>query len=218
MLQAGLTAGIVTFAATPVVVAGMRRLAAVGEVDPQPSHQAATPGCGGVAAVLGIFAGTAVLVLSGGTDEAPAVAPLSVAVCLLGLVGLAEDLAPISALRRLAHHAVAGLAVTAAALTAVWVTLVLACALAGPLWVTAFVNAFNVMDGVNGISAVQAVVAGVAFALLGSLHDMPALTAAGAVVVTALHETDYGSRDFAVRDPEGNHWSFGTYRGEPRKG
>ncbi|GAB3462985.1 VOC family protein [Kineococcus endophyticus] len=26
----------------------------------------------------------------------------------------------------------------------------------------------------------------------------------------------YGSREFTVRDPEGNHWSFGTYRGEPR--
>ena len=24
-------------------------------------------------------------------------------------------------------------------------------------------------------------------------------------------------RDFAARDPEGNRWSFGTYRGEPRK-
>jgi uncharacterized glyoxalase superfamily protein PhnB len=43
-------------------------------------------------------------------------------------------------------------------------------------------------------------------------------TAAGAEVITGLHETDYGSRDFAVRDPEGNRWSFGTYRGEPRKG
>jgi uncharacterized glyoxalase superfamily protein PhnB len=42
-------------------------------------------------------------------------------------------------------------------------------------------------------------------------------TAAGAQVLRELHETDYGSRDFAVRDPEGNHWSFGTYRGEPRK-
>jgi uncharacterized glyoxalase superfamily protein PhnB len=39
--------------------------------------------------------------------------------------------------------------------------------------------------------------------------------AAGATVVRELHETDYGSRDFAVRDPEGNLWSFGTYRGEP---
>jgi uncharacterized glyoxalase superfamily protein PhnB len=42
-------------------------------------------------------------------------------------------------------------------------------------------------------------------------------TAAGAEVLTGLHETGYGSRDFAVRDPEGNRWSFGTYRGEPRK-
>jgi uncharacterized glyoxalase superfamily protein PhnB len=41
-------------------------------------------------------------------------------------------------------------------------------------------------------------------------------TAAGAQVVQELHDTDYGSRDFAVRDPEGNLWSFGTYRGEPR--
>ncbi|HEY7201156.1 MAG TPA: VOC family protein [Candidatus Dormibacteraeota bacterium] len=41
--------------------------------------------------------------------------------------------------------------------------------------------------------------------------------AAGAEIVTALHDTDYGSRDFMARDPEGNRWSFGTYRGEPRK-
>ena len=43
-------------------------------------------------------------------------------------------------------------------------------------------------------------------------------TAAGADVLQGLNETDYGSRGFSVRDPEGNRWSFGTYRGEPRKG
>ena len=42
--------------------------------------------------------------------------------------------------------------------------------------------------------------------------------AAGADVVLELHDTDYGSRDFAVRDLEGNRWSFGTYPGEPRTG
>jgi uncharacterized glyoxalase superfamily protein PhnB len=41
--------------------------------------------------------------------------------------------------------------------------------------------------------------------------------AAGARIVTEPHDTDYGAREFAVRDPEGNHWSFGTYRGEPRR-
>ncbi|WP_433075518.1 VOC family protein [Dactylosporangium sp. CA-052675] len=40
--------------------------------------------------------------------------------------------------------------------------------------------------------------------------------AAGAEILQELHEADYGSRGFAVRDPEGNLWSFGTYRGEPR--
>jgi uncharacterized glyoxalase superfamily protein PhnB len=42
-------------------------------------------------------------------------------------------------------------------------------------------------------------------------------TAADAEILTPPHDTDYGSRDFAARDPEGNRWSFGTYRGEPRK-
>jgi uncharacterized glyoxalase superfamily protein PhnB len=41
-------------------------------------------------------------------------------------------------------------------------------------------------------------------------------TAAGARVVRGPEDTDYGSREFAVADPEGNLWSFGTYRGEPR--
>jgi uncharacterized glyoxalase superfamily protein PhnB len=41
--------------------------------------------------------------------------------------------------------------------------------------------------------------------------------AAGAEITDPLHDTDYGSRDFAARDPEGNRWSFGTYRGEPRR-
>jgi uncharacterized glyoxalase superfamily protein PhnB len=35
--------------------------------------------------------------------------------------------------------------------------------------------------------------------------------AAGAEVVMSIRDTDYGSRDFSVRDPEGHLWSFGTY-------
>jgi uncharacterized glyoxalase superfamily protein PhnB len=38
----------------------------------------------------------------------------------------------------------------------------------------------------------------------------------GAKVTHEVHDTDYGSRDFAIEDPEGNHWSFGTYPGHPR--
>lgn len=34
-------------------------------------------------------------------------------------------------------------------------------------------------------------------------------------VVMPLADTDYGAREFVVRDPEGNLWCFGDYRGEP---
>jgi uncharacterized glyoxalase superfamily protein PhnB len=37
---------------------------------------------------------------------------------------------------------------------------------------------------------------------------------AGAEIVMEPFDTDYGSRDFAAKDPEGNVWSFGTYRPE----
>ena len=36
--------------------------------------------------------------------------------------------------------------------------------------------------------------------------------AAGAEIVRDLKDEDYGSRGYTVRDPEGNVWSFGTYR------
>ncbi|MFO7279326.1 MAG: VOC family protein [Thermoanaerobacterales bacterium] len=39
--------------------------------------------------------------------------------------------------------------------------------------------------------------------------------ATGTEVVMPPTDQDYGSRDFAVRDPEGNVWSFGTYRPGP---
>ena len=41
-------------------------------------------------------------------------------------------------------------------------------------------------------------------------HDRA--VAAGAEIVRGLVDTDYGSRDYSARDPEGNLWSFGTYR------
>ncbi|WP_460402441.1 VOC family protein [Actinophytocola sediminis] len=38
---------------------------------------------------------------------------------------------------------------------------------------------------------------------------------AGATIVRELADQDYGNREFTIADPEGNLWSFGTYRGEP---
>lgn len=42
------------------------------------------------------------------------------------------------------------------------------------------------------------------------LHDRA--VAAGAEIVMGPTDQDYGSREFAARDPHGNVWCFGTYR------
>lgn len=42
-----------------------------------------------------------------------------------------------------------------------------------------------------------------------ALHEKA--KAAGAKIEMAPHDTDYGNREFACRDLEGNLWSFGTY-------
>jgi len=44
---------------------------------------------------------------------------------------------------------------------------------------------------------------------IDALHDRA--KAAGAEILMGPLDTDYGSRDFTARDPEGNVWSFGTY-------
>lgn len=53
-----------------------------------------------------------------------------------------------------------------------------------------------------------------------ALDDVDALyqrvREAGGEIAVELVDTDYGSRDFTTRDPEGNLWAFGTYR--PRAG
>ena len=36
--------------------------------------------------------------------------------------------------------------------------------------------------------------------------------AAGAEILRDVHDTEYGSRDYSARDPEGNVWHFGTYQ------
>lgn len=36
--------------------------------------------------------------------------------------------------------------------------------------------------------------------------------ATGAEIVRELQDTEYGSREYSARDPEGNLWSFGTYQ------
>ncbi|HWD06998.1 MAG TPA: VOC family protein [Amycolatopsis sp.] len=48
-------------------------------------------------------------------------------------------------------------------------------------------------------------------AAVDALHARAATS--GADITAGLHDTDYGSHTFSLRDPEGNSWTIGTYRG-----
>jgi UDP-N-acetylmuramyl pentapeptide phosphotransferase/UDP-N-acetylglucosamine-1-phosphate transferase len=53
------------------------------------------------------------------------------------------------------------------------------------VWIVAYVNAFNFMDGINGLSAAEGALAGAAWCFLGLWQDVPALVAAGAILAGA---------------------------------
>lgn len=54
------------------------------------------------------------------------------------------------------------------------------------------------------------------YLVVGSDVDAHAARAeeAGAAIVAAPHDTDYGGREYSCRDLEGHIWSVGTYMGE----
>ena len=47
-----------------------------------------------------------------------------------------------------------------------------------------------------------------------AVHDRA--VAAGAEITRELNSPPYGGLEFGLKDPEGNGWSFGSYRGAPR--
>ena len=124
------------------------------------SHEVPTPRLGGVAIVLGAWAGLVLGSVLYGTSGG--LWPILVAATLVALVGLADDLANVPLAVRAGAQALAALALLVAypppafeALPGVAGILLLA---VGVFWVVALVNAFNFMDGIDGLVAGVALV------------------------------------------------------------
>jgi uncharacterized glyoxalase superfamily protein PhnB len=82
-------------------------------------------------------------------------------------------------------------------------------------WMTGMVMLGSASDGSDGRLAIET-----GKAMLYVVVDDPdahhaRAVAAGAEIVHSLRDEDYGSRGYMARDPEGNIWSFGTYRPAP---
>ncbi|MGI5506904.1 VOC family protein [Lentzea sp. CA-135723] len=71
-------------------------------------------------------------------------------------------------------------------------------------------------SAVRSVGEVEATTAGAGsvYVVTDRPDDLHAQALAnGATEIRGLRDEDYGSRGFTVADPEGNRWSFGTYRG-----
>jgi UDP-GlcNAc:undecaprenyl-phosphate/decaprenyl-phosphate GlcNAc-1-phosphate transferase len=181
-LFAVLTCGAIVAAAEAVTIPLLRRAAVIDVPGHRSSHTVPTPRGGGIPIAAG-------LLVAAGLIGGVIAAVFAFAVATFGLLGFAEDLRGLTAVRRLILQAAGG----------VLVAVVLVSGLAGPtarlvllatlcaVWITGFVNVFNFMDGVNGISGAHALIAGAVYALLGwRLHDMFLVPAGAAVAAGAL--------------------------------
>jgi UDP-GlcNAc:undecaprenyl-phosphate/decaprenyl-phosphate GlcNAc-1-phosphate transferase len=174
--------GAVVAAAEAVTIPLLRRAAVIDVPGHRSSHTVPTPRGGGVPVAAG-------LLVAAGLIGGVIAALFAFAVAAFALLGFTEDLRGLTAGRRLILQAAGG----------VLVAVVLVSGLAGPtarlvllaalcaVWIIAFVNAFNFMDGVNGISGAHALIAGVVYALLGWWqHDVFLVPAGAAVAAGAL--------------------------------
>lgn len=172
-----------TAVTVPLVLAASRRYRIVDVPNERSSHAHTTARGGGTACAAGLLAGLAFAPRLSSQNTRL----LLFAVVAFGLVGLVDDLRGVPQLPRLGIHF---------GLSAVSLWWLLA-DLAGPLmwqlvfglgclvWVVGYLNAFNLMDGINGLSVAQTVVAGVAWAVIGAIENVPALEVGGLLATGA---------------------------------
>ena len=174
-----------TVALMPAVLALLRRLDVIDHPTERSSHDRATLRGGGLApavATLTVAAAAASAIPASGPRAALLVAGVG-----FTAVGLVDDLRGVEPLPRFL------LQLAVATVASAWLLASLqgspswrlAAGVAVVLWLVAYVNAFNFMDGINGIAAAQALVAGLAFAAIGTAQGQTALAGGGLLVAGA---------------------------------
>jgi UDP-N-acetylmuramyl pentapeptide phosphotransferase/UDP-N-acetylglucosamine-1-phosphate transferase len=176
LLAAGVCAAIVT-AAEPVLIPLLRR-AAIDLPNLRSSHSVPTPRGGGAPIAAGLVAATLLLM------HGAVAVTFAAAVAAFAAIGFADDLAGLTAARRLLLQGLASLAIAGVLVGRIGLppTVLAAGVVAVAIWLIGFVNAFNFMDGVNGISAAHALIGGAAYACLGWLRSEEFLAVAGVAV------------------------------------
>jgi UDP-N-acetylmuramyl pentapeptide phosphotransferase/UDP-N-acetylglucosamine-1-phosphate transferase len=166
----------VVTASLPVVVQLLRRAAIVDEPGVRSSHTISTPRGGGIAVILGVVFGIAIMPHGVWFS-------LTSAMLAFGAIGLLDDLRGLSVRLRLVLQMGASALVGALlVLNTSTVGLPIVAGAVTAIWLIGFVNVFNFMDGINGISGAHAVLGGIVFAILGIWIGDSSLPVAGATV------------------------------------
>lgn len=182
IVPAAAVAALVTAGLCPPVIRALERRSVVDHPGARSSHSVPTPRGGGIAPALGASIGAVVAVSS--TDGLLLV--VAAAALALGILGLRDDLGSLPAGLRLAVQIAIAAVVCLPLVDGLGSGLAAAAlGIGAAIWLVAYVNAFNFMDGINGISAAQTTVAGTAWALVGWWQELPLVTAMGAIIAAA---------------------------------
>jgi UDP-N-acetylmuramyl pentapeptide phosphotransferase/UDP-N-acetylglucosamine-1-phosphate transferase len=174
-LLVGLVAAVAAWLVALLVGEWARRRQILDLPNERSSHVRPTPRLGGIGLVCGVVAGC-LLPMGAGTSDPGRLGLVLAIASGLAAVSLLDDLRGLSAQVRLVLHAAAGaltvwgLDVVPRALAAgASEPLALAFGALAAIWIVAFVNAFNFMDGIDGIAAGQALVAGVGWLVVAAV-------------------------------------------------
>ena len=177
MMAVTLSSILFSFLLSPIVLILMRHARVVDLPNLRSSHRSPTPRGGGAAVLLGLLGGAAI---GWGVETSAHISAL-VAIAVIGVVGLLDDIYDLPVASRLLALVIVSLVVSLILARSVGVGPLAQAGLAlvGGMWLVAYTNAFNFMDGVNGISGLNATLAGGWYAMmaLSEGHDALAVLA-----------------------------------------
>lgn len=184
---AAITAFAVSVLSVAALIPLLRRLGAMDAPNDRSSHTVVTPRGGGVGLLLGLGVGLSIEFAVGDRSLTHWDAGLLAIMLALAAVGFVDDLRGVRATIRFGLQIACGFAMDVLIFQGSHRSLAALCAfgLVGVIWLAAYVNAFNFMDGINGISGVSAIVAGLWYAWVGDRYGDQLVTSWGLLLAAA---------------------------------
>jgi UDP-GlcNAc:undecaprenyl-phosphate GlcNAc-1-phosphate transferase len=190
-------AAVTSWLLTPYTAAAARRLGAIDQPGPRKLHALPVPRLGGVAVIAAaVFAWSVLLIVPGFEETFPPDLAIAMFVGLVPIfiVGLLDDIRPVSAVIRLAVQCLSAVLVVTFGVHVYpdihvfgltvhigWWSFPITV-----LWIVGVTNAFNLADGLDGLSAGLALISALSFAALGLITGGPTLAALPLVLVGAI--------------------------------